>query len=261
MEQRLDGHTVVVTGASQGLGRAIALEMAAQGAAVVLAARRAQLLAQVATEVEAVGAPALPVITDVADPAAIAALVEAATAAFGKIDTVVNNAAYEGPIAPFLGLDESELDHALDVNLLAVWRLARATLPGMIERRYGRIINLMGPIPEQPAPLHTVVGASKGAVLGLTRALAAEVAPFEITVNVLCAGAIRGTEMSARMLGSYAEHAGIPIEAVHEMAVQRSPQARFQELEEVAAVAAFLASPAASSITAQSVKAAGGLFV
>jgi NAD(P)-dependent dehydrogenase (short-subunit alcohol dehydrogenase family) len=261
MEQRLDGHAVIVTGASQGLGRAIALELAAQGAAVVLAARRPRLLAEVAAEVEAVGAPVLPVVTDVADPGAITALVHAATAAFGKIDTVVNNAAYDGPIAPFLELDEAELHHGLAVNLLAVWRLARAALPGMIERRYGRIINLMGPIPEQPAPLHTIVGASKGAVLGLTRALAAEVARFEVTVNALCAGAIRGTEMSDRMLGGYAEQSGIPVEAVHEMAVQRSPQARFQELEEVAAVAAFLASPAASSITAQSVKAAGGLFV
>ena len=131
----------------------------------------------------------------------------------------------------------------------------------MLERGYGRIVNLMGPIPETPAPLHAVVGASKGAVLGLTRTLAAEVAPAGVTVNVLCAGAIYGTEMSARMLGSYADLAGLTIEAVEEMAAQRSPQLRLQELDEVAAVCAFLASPAAGAITAQSVKAAGGMMV
>jgi 3-oxoacyl-[acyl-carrier protein] reductase len=261
MGQRLDGHVVIVTGASQGLGRAIARAMADEGAAVVVAARRRELLEELSAELDPTGGRARPVVTDVAEPAALDALVAAATDRYGKVDTVVNNAAYEGPIAPLLELDESELARALEVNLLAVWRLARLVLPGMMERRYGRIINIMGPIPEQPAPLHTVVGASKGAVLGLTRALAAEVAPFEITVNALCAGAIRGTEMSARMLGGYAEYAGTTLEEVEAMMLQRSPQMRFQELDEVAAVAAFLASPAASSITAQSIKAAGGLFV
>ena len=234
--------------------------MSAEGAAVVLAARRAALLDEVAAELQGAGGGALPVVTDVADADALAVLVETATERFGKVDTVVNNAAYEGAIAPLLEVDETELHRALTVNLLAVWRLARLVLPGMMERRYGRIINLMGPIPEQPAPLHTVVGASKGAVLGLTRSLAAEVAPFEITVNALCAGTIRGTEMSHRMLTGFAEYAGTTFEAVEDMMLQRSPQQRFQELDEVAAVAAFLASPAASSITAQSVRAAGGLF-
>jgi NAD(P)-dependent dehydrogenase (short-subunit alcohol dehydrogenase family) len=261
MEQRLDGHVVIVTGASQGLGRAIAQEMSAAGAAVVAAARRKRLLDELVAELTATGGTAAAVVADVAETDSLAALVATTTERFGKVDTVVNNAAYEGPIAPLLELDEAELHRALDVNLLAVWRLAHLVLPGMMERRYGRIINIMGPIPEQPAPLHTVVGASKGAVLGLTRALAAEVAPFEITVNALCAGAIRGTEMSGRMLGGYAEFAGITLEEVEAMALQRSPQMRFQELAEVAAVAVFLASPAASSITAQSVRAAGGLFV
>ena len=261
MEQRLDGLVVIVTGASQGLGRAIAQEMATGGAAVVLAARRGDLLEHVATDLRAGGASVLAVVTDVAVPDDLTALVGAASERFGRVDAVVNNAAYEGEIASFLDLDESELHRALDVNLFGVWRLARLVIPGMIERRYGRIINLMGPIPEQPAPFHTVVGASKGAVLGLTRALAAEVAPFEITVNALCAGSIRGTEMSDRMLTGYAELAGVDLDAVEAMMLQRSPQHRFQELEEVAAVAAFLASPAASSITAQSIHAVGGLFV
>src|SRR5262245_57963086 len=123
MEQRLDGHAVLVTGASQGLGRAIALEMAARGAAVVLAARREGRLAAGATRGEASGGPALPVASDVAAADGITALVDAATASFGKVDTVVNNAADEGPIAPFLEQNERVLARSLEVNLLAVWRL------------------------------------------------------------------------------------------------------------------------------------------
>ncbi len=224
-------------------------------------ARRPDLLDELVGEITAAGGRATALVADVTDPATPGALLTLATERFGKLDVLVNNAAYEGPIAPFLELDEAELHRALDVNLLGAWRLARAVLPGMLERGYGRIINLMGPIPETPAPLHAVVGASKGAVLGLTRSLAAEVAPAGVTVNVVCAGAIYGTEMSARMLGSYAELSGLSLEAVEEMAVQRSPQLRLQELDEVAAVCAFLASPAAGAITAQSVKAAGGMMV
>jgi len=131
----------------------------------------------------------------------------------------------------------------------------------MTEREYGRIINMMGPIPENPAPLHCVVGATKGALLGFTRSLAAEVAPLGITVNALCAGAIHGTEMSDRMLGSFADVTGGTTDQLLDEMRARSPQLRLQELDEVAAVAAFLASPAAGSITAQSVKACGGMFV
>lgn len=257
----LDGLAAVVTGASQGLGVAIAGALAASGASVLVVARRAELLEDVAAALRDRGANADALALDVAEPSAAGAIVERATQTFGRLDVVVNNAAYEGPIQPFLDVAEAELDRALAVNLFGVWRLCRAALPAMLERGYGRIINLMGPVPEQPAPFHAAVGASKGAVLGLTRSLAAEVAPAGVTVNALCAGAIHGTEMSERMLGGYAAIAGIGTDDVLTMMVQRTPQLRLQELEEVAAVAAFLASPAAGSITAQSVKAAGGMLV
>jgi NAD(P)-dependent dehydrogenase (short-subunit alcohol dehydrogenase family) len=257
----LHGLAAVVTGASQGLGRAIAIELAACGASVLVVARRERPLGELVEELRATGASAELLVADIAELATPDAILERATSAFGALDVIVNNAAYEGPIRPFLDVPEAELERALDVNLLAVWRLCRVALPGMLERRYGRIINLMGPIPEQPAPFHAVVGASKGAVLGLTRSLAAEVAPAGVTVNALCAGAIHGTEMSERMLGGYAELAGISVDDVHAMMIQRSPQLRLQELDEVAAVAAFLASPAAGAVTAQSIKAAGGMMV
>jgi NAD(P)-dependent dehydrogenase (short-subunit alcohol dehydrogenase family) len=259
VQHDLDGLVGAVTGGSQGLGRAIALELSAQGAAVIVVARREDRLGSVVDELRETGRAAA-LVADVADAGTGDDLVRLATGEYGRLDILVNNAAYEGPIAPFLSVDESELHHALAVNLIGVWRLCRAVVPGMLERGYGRIINLMGPIPEQPAPFHAVVGASKGAALGLTRSLAAELAPGGVTVNALCAGAIYGTEMSGRMLGSYAELAGVTLSDVEAIAVQRSPQLRLQELDEVAAVAAFLASPAAGAITAQSVKAAGGML-
>ncbi len=261
MHYDLGDLVATVTGASQGLGRAIALELSARGASVVPVARRAGLLDELVTEIRAAGGRAEALVADVAEPDTALRVLELAEASFGRLDILVNNAAYEGPIAPFTEIDEAELHRALEVNLLGTWRLCRAALPGMVARGYGRIMSLMGPIPETPAPMHAVVGASKGAVLGLTRSLAAEVAPAGVTVNALCAGAIAGTEMSDRMLGSYAQVAGITLDEVRAMMVQRSPQLRLQELDEVAAVAAFLASPAAGAITAQSVKAVGGMFV
>lgn len=261
MEHGLEGLTATVTGASQGLGREIALAMARRGASVVLAARRGRMLASVAQEVEAHGGRALAVQTDLRDRDSIATLVEAARAEFGGVDVLVNNAADEGPVRPFDAIEEQTLRAAMEVNLFAPWHLARAIAPTMVERGFGRIINVMGPIPEQPAPFHTVVGSTKGALLGFTRALAAELAPHGVTVNALCAGAIHGTEMSDRMLGGFAELSGMSHDEVVGTMVQRSPQLRLQELDEVAAVAAFLASPAAGAITAQSVKACGGMFV
>ncbi len=260
MEHGLEGRVAIVTGASQGLGRAIACELGARGAAVALAARREALLEEVAAELAEVGAKSLIVPTDLADPDHVRQLAVTTSESLGPVDIVVNNAAYEGAIASLVEVDDAELERSLQVNLWGVWHLARAVLPGMLERSYGRIINLMGPVPMQPAPLHTVVAASKGAVLGLTRALAAEVAAAGVTVNALCAGAIHGTEMSDRMLDGFSEVSGMPRSEVDQMMLMRTPQFRFQELEEVAAVAAFLASPAAGAITAQAVNASGGMF-
>ena len=261
LRHELDGLTAIVTGASQGLGRTIACELAARGATVVLVARRGDLLDAAVDEIERNGGQATAFVADVGERDAATAIVDHAASAHGKVDVLVNNAAYEGPIVAFTEAEESELRRALDVNLFGVWHLCQAVVPGMVERQYGRIMNLMGPIPEQPAPFHAIVAASKGAVLGLTRSLAAEVAPFGVTVNALCAGAITGTEMSERMLQGYADRTGMPVEAIHQMMLSRTPQLRFQDLGEVASVAAFLASPAASALTAQSVKAAGGLLV
>lgn len=198
---RLDGQIVVVTGASRGLGRAIALAMAEEGAEVVLVARDGQALNAVASTIEGIGGSAFVMRCDVRDPAAVRALGERVLGEYGRVDTLVNSAG----VALRRALVETPpeaWDELFDVLVRGTMLVIQALLPSMIARKRGNIINLAAPLDRIEAPGFAAYAAAKNAVAGLTRTLAKELRPYGINVNGLHPGGFADTAMVRGVLGA-----------------------------------------------------------
>ena len=184
----LAGRTIIVTGAATGIGQAFAVGAAAQGATVVVADMNAA--DETVASIEAVGGKALAVRVDVADNASVQAMAATALQRFGRIDGLVNNAAYfrEVKLTPFEDLDPAQWERIFDVNVKGVWQCCKAVMPAMREQKSGSIINIASvvAVAGQPGYLHYV--ASKGAVLAMTKGLAKECGPHGVRVNVIAPG-------------------------------------------------------------------------
>lgn len=184
----LTGRTIIVTGAATGIGQAFAVGAAAQGANVVVADMNAA--DETVAAVEAAGGRALAVRVDVADDASVKAMAQAALERFGRIDGLVNNAAYfrEVKLTPFEDIDPAVWDRIFSVNVKGVWTCCKAVMPAMRAQRSGAIVNIASvvAVAGQPGYLHYV--ATKGAVLSMTKALAKECGPEGVRVNVIAPG-------------------------------------------------------------------------
>ena len=243
---RLGGQTALVTGAARGLGYAAARRLAADGARVALFDRDAEALAAAA---EALAAEELDVLShtvEVTDEEGVRAAVAAVLAAAGRIDVLVNNAGIY-PHRPFEELTYAEWQHVLAVNLDGVFLCTHAVYPGMRERRYGRIVNVSSATFFIGYSGLAAYIASKGGIIGFTRALASEAGPHGITVNAVTPGLI-ATE---GVLGG--EEAGLFDEIVPQQALPRRG-----EPEDIAECIAYLADPAAGFITGQTINVDGG---
>jgi NAD(P)-dependent dehydrogenase (short-subunit alcohol dehydrogenase family) len=181
---------VLITGAGNGLGRAIAVALSAAGARTILAGRRAPALAETAG---LLNGPSRVGVVDVADAGSVRALAE--ELADEDVSILVNNAGVAGPVKPLIEIDPEEWDDVFAVNVRGMFLMCRAFLPAMIERGSGDVINLASVSGKRPLALRTPYAASKMAVLGLTTTLGAEVGPAGVRVNSLSPGPVRGPRM------------------------------------------------------------------
>ena len=248
----LEGKVVIVTGAAQGLGRAYAHRLAAEGAHVVVAHANAAGGRSVVDEVTAQGGRALFQALDVAEEASCEAMADAVVGALGRIDVLVNNAALASMVQPkpFWELSVEEWDRIMAVNARGVWLVTRAVLPAMRAQRWGRIINVAsGLFFHASQPGYFAYIASKGAVVGMSRAMARALGEFGITVNVVAPGNIL-TEAHRQLADDPAfGRARLVAQAIK----------RFGEPDDLAGVVAFLASDDSRFMTGQTLIVDGGV--
>lgn len=252
----LAGRRAVVTGAGRGLGRNIALALAAAGADVALTARTSADLEPLAAAIAAQGRRSLAVPADVTDPAQVARLAEQVGAAWGGLDILVNNA---GTAAShkFLTHPDDLWHQMLLVNLTSVYYVTKAFLPLLIGAGGGRIINIASTAARVGDRYVAAYTATKHGVLGLTRALAAELLPQAITVNAICPGFL-DTPLTQTSIQNIVARTGLSEADARAALEQMSPQNRLIQPEEVAAVVVFLAQDSSRGITGQAINVDGG---
>ncbi len=257
---KLDGKVVVVTGASQGIGREIALTCAQEGGSMVLAARSVGALEEVASLIEAAGGQAQVVETDVSDPDSVASLTSQVLSRWGCIDVLVNNSGIGGPSAPLWEVQPADWEQTFAVNVTGVFLCCQAMLPSMIERRSGSIINIGSITGKRPLLNRTAYAASKAALIGLTRTLAVETGPHQIRVNLVSPGFVEG-ERIEWVFEQQAAQQGRPVDAVRSAAEQMTPLRRLVTAADVARTVAFLASDESAGITGDDVNVTAGLVM
>ena len=250
MEVSLRGKVALVTGASRGIGRAIALEMAHSGADLVIASRKLPDLEKVAAEIKATGGKALPVAAHIGRMEDIQALVSQAVKEFGRIDILVNDAATNPTMDPAINVSERIWDSIMNLNLKGLFFLSQAVARIMKEQGGGAIINIASVAGVKPDILPTY-SISKAAVIMATKVMAKEWAPFGIRVNTLSPGNTK-THFSEALWGN---------PEILKHLLERTPIKRIAEPEEMAYTAVFLASDQAGYITGQNVLVDGGMTI
>jgi 3-oxoacyl-[acyl-carrier protein] reductase len=257
MDLGLKEKVALVAASSRGLGRAVAQELAAEGARLVLCARGEDALRKARDEiVEATGAEAVILPADLSEPDHVARVVDLAFERFGAVDILVTNTGGPPP-GPFESHSPDAWHAAVRQNLDSVVNLTRAVLPGMKERRWGRIVNVTSIAVKQPVEGLILSNSVRAAVTGFARTLANEVAAFGITANNVMPGYTR-TDRLEELAGRVAQHKGLPHERRLEAWNDEIPMRRLGEPHELAALVAFLCSERAAYITGTSIPVDGG---
>jgi len=255
MECRMDGRTAIVTGGSLGLGKAMAMEFAKSGASVAIVARRADVLEAAKAEIEAAAAGARIGVypCDLRDPAVIVAMHRAVVDELGPVDIVVNNAGTSRAM-DFMDITDELWDEDLDLKLMGAVRLIRLTFPGMKERRWGRIINVLNVGAKAPRANGAPTAVSRAAGMALTKVLAGEGAAHNVLVNAMLVGLIESDQHFQRHLKSGSNES---IEEFYAKMGKTVPMGRVGKAEEFANMACFLASDAGSYITGTAINVDG----
>jgi NAD(P)-dependent dehydrogenase (short-subunit alcohol dehydrogenase family) len=251
-DEGLAGRTVVVTGAGRNIGRAIALAFGDAGCNVVVNARtNRDEASEVAERVNTGPGRAVAVLGDVGDPAFDEELVQTALDRFGRVDCLINNAGRRR-LQPFLDISVEDWDTILRSNLSAMFYLSRLVIPGMVERRWGRIINIGGPDGQSGAPYRAHNVTCKAGLIGLAKAISIEFAHAGVTANVVVPGMMDTSR-------SPVDYPGWP--PSQRQVAARVPTARMGQSDEVAFACRYLASQAAAYITGQTLHVNGGMYM
>ncbi|HEY7647953.1 MAG TPA: SDR family oxidoreductase [Methylomirabilota bacterium] len=252
LELGLGGKVAIVTGGSEGLGRATAERFAREGARVAICARRKDVLEQAAERIrKATGADVLAQAADVTVAGDVEAFVNAVVARFGGVDILVNNAGTSSA-APFLDVDDATWQRDIDVKLMAAIRFCRLVIPLMKQHGGGRIINVTTVGGKAPAPRSLPTSVTRAAGINLTKSLASEHATSRILVNTVCLGLVKSAQWERRAKGG-------DLDAYYREAAKRVPVGRVGEAEEFADLVAFLVSERAGYITGTAINFDGGM--
>jgi len=258
MDLQLQGRTAIVLASTKGLGRATALALAGEGAHVVISGRDQDALEWLRQEIaDMTGEPPLAVPTDVTAAADIEQLVKQTVERHGKVDILINNAG--GPAAgSFDQLTDEQWQQAFELNLLSYVRAIRAVLPHMRQQKFGRIVNFASSSFKQPIEQLILSNTFRTGVVGLAKTLASELGPDGILINTIGPGRI-ATDRVAFLDEKQAERQGLTADEVRRKHEANIPLGRYGEPEEFARVVIFLASPANSYVTGQSLLVDGGM--
>lgn len=259
MTDRLHNQVAIITGASRGIGRAIAEAYAAEGARLCLIATQAAKLDEVAAALGLGDDRLMTLGVDVRDRAASVQAVRQVEQHFGRVDVLVNNAGvYRAK--PFLEYTDEDFQDMLDVNLFGVLHFMQAVLPGMQSRRHGRIVNMASTAGKWGSRNQSAYNTSKHAVVGLTRCVALEASAHGVTVNAICPGFVQ-TDMVEELNAQVARSAGMSGEEMVQAALARVPLGRILEPQEIAQLAVYLGSHESRGMTGQSILLDGGMVL
>jgi 3-oxoacyl-[acyl-carrier protein] reductase len=265
MDLGLTDRVALVTGASKGIGAAIALELAKEGADLAICAREPGPLDELARRIAALGRPVLAVPADLAGAAGVQAVVDGTLATFGRVDILVNNVGGAPGPGGFMNLSDDHWQGAWDLNLMSAVRFSRAVIPGMVERRWGRIINIASTSAREPDVVVVHYNCAKAGLLALSKSLANPYAKDGVLVNCVSPGLTRTPAVEQSAAKRLAERGESVDDLSADEVVQRYygprrplPIGRFGRPEDLAGIVAFLASERASWITGAYINVDGG---
>jgi NAD(P)-dependent dehydrogenase (short-subunit alcohol dehydrogenase family) len=254
---QLEGKVALITGASRGIGRVLSRVFAREGAAVVCAARSRELVEETTAMVKADGGRAIVVVGDAAIEADAQRMVEAGVKAFGKIDTLVNNAGDGGPTKPVQDYTTEDWFYTINSCLTSSYMCTRFTVPAMIKAGGGAIVNIASTAGRRGLPYRIGYCSAKAGQVGMAYGLALELASYNIRVNAIAPDAIAGDRID-RVIAGQAQVKGVSFEEERERLVGLSPLKRMSTAEDVATLAVYLCSEAAKNLSGQCIAVTAG---
>ena len=246
----LDGRVAIVTGASKGIGRALGLRFALEGAKVGCAARSADLVKETAAQVQKAGGQAIAVVCDASNEDDVRRLVEVTVKAFGKIDTLVNNAGDGGPTKPVQDYLMEDWRYTIDSCLTSSYLCTRFVVPEMIKAGGGAIVNISSMAGRRGLPYRIGYCSAKAGQVGMTYGMAVELAPHGIRVNCVAPGAVEGDRID-RVIAGQAEVRGISVDAMRKAMIEHSPLKRMVTADDIVDATLFFCSDMARSVSGQ----------
>jgi NAD(P)-dependent dehydrogenase (short-subunit alcohol dehydrogenase family) len=253
----LNDRVAIITGASKGIGRVMSELFAREGAQVVCAARSADLVDQTAARIVESGGRAIAIASDAGTEAGARAIVDAALTAFGRVDTLVNNAGDGGPTKPIQDYTVDDWFYTLNSCLTSAYLCSRFAVPAMIDAGRGAIVNIASMAGRRGLAYRVGYCSAKAGQMGMTYGLALELGRHNITVNAIAPGAVAGDRID-RVIQGQADVRGVEVEKMRQSFVDRAPLRRMSTPEDISALAAFLCSDLARNISGQCIPVTAG---